>query len=117
MKEPETPPVTPDGRYIVVRGQLWRAANPHLDPQVRAELVAELMNARRAVKRALRLDDPDGLARARARVQASKVLLGERGDVWWTDGAPDLNRRMVKSTCYADWWKAALENEQISGAA
>ena len=24
------PPATPDGRYIVVRGRLWRRANPHL---------------------------------------------------------------------------------------
>jgi hypothetical protein len=24
-------PVTPDGRYFVVRGRLWRMANPGLD--------------------------------------------------------------------------------------
>jgi hypothetical protein len=24
-------PVTPDGRYIVVRGRLWRMANPDLN--------------------------------------------------------------------------------------
>jgi hypothetical protein len=34
--------------------------------------------------------------------------LGERGPVWWTDGAPDFNRRMARNTPYADWF-AALE--------
>ena len=24
------PPITPDGRYFVVRGGLWRCSNPHL---------------------------------------------------------------------------------------
>jgi hypothetical protein len=30
--------------------------------------------------------------------------LGERGPVWWHDGAPDLNRHMIKNTPYADWF-------------
>ncbi len=31
----EPPPITPDGRYIVVRGRLWRKSNPHLAEEVR----------------------------------------------------------------------------------
>jgi hypothetical protein len=30
-------PVTPDGRYFVVRGKLWRMANPGLDETTRAD--------------------------------------------------------------------------------
>ena len=40
--------VTPDGRYFVVRGRLWRRANPSLPADRRELLVRELMNARRA---------------------------------------------------------------------
>lgn len=98
------PPVTPDGRYIVVRGRLWRRSNPHLSPDERQALVAALMEARRAVRAALDANDPDALASARARVQAAKVGLGERGPVWWRDGAPDLTRHMARTTLYAEWW-------------
>ncbi|WP_252929780.1 hypothetical protein [Paracoccus sp. 08] len=38
-------------------------------------------------------------------MDAAKVLLGERGPVWWTDGAPDLGRHMVHNTPYATWFK------------
>ena len=39
----------------------------------------------------------------RAAVDAAKRALGERGPVWWTDGAPDLNRRLARNTPYAGW--------------
>ena len=42
-------PSTPDGRYFVVKGQLWRCSNPALDEALRQQLVNELMDARRAV--------------------------------------------------------------------
>lgn len=100
-------PVTPDGRYIVVRGRLWRHSDPRLPEARRQELVARLMDARRAVARALR-SEPDALAAARAAVDAAKTGLGERGPVWWSDAAPDLTRRMARTTIYADWF-AALE--------
>lgn len=100
-------PVTPDGRYLVVRGRLWRRSDPRLPAGRRQELVDELMEARRAVGRALRAD-PSALLAARASVDAAKTALGERGPVWWEDGAPDLNRRMARNTVYADWY-AALE--------
>lgn len=96
------PRVTPDGRYIVVRGRLWRAANPHLEPAHRGTLVAELMQARRAVAAARRAGESED--RAHVAVQAAKVALGERGPVWWEDGAPDLNRHMARTTTYADWY-------------
>jgi hypothetical protein len=41
--------VTPDDRYFIVRGRLWRKANPGLDQAERADLVRRLMTARRAV--------------------------------------------------------------------
>ncbi len=103
-RDEETPPVTPDGRYLVVRGRLWRRANPALAPDARESLVRALMDARRAVARALRAEDPVALRAARARVDAAKVGLGERGPVWWADGAPDLNRRLAKNTPYAQWY-------------
>lgn len=98
------PPVTPDGRYIVVRGRLWRRSNPDLAPEVRQCFVDVLMAARRAVREALASGDAAALSTARAKVHAAKVGLGERGPVWWTDGAPDLNRHMARTTPYADWW-------------
>lgn len=101
---------TPDGRYIVVRGRLWRAANPALAQAAREELVNRLMAARRAVGQALKAKDAARLAEARRDVQSAKVGLGERGPVWWCDGAPDLNRRLAKNTTYAGWY-AKLGND------
>jgi hypothetical protein len=34
-------------------------------------------------------------------VEAAKVLLGERGPPWWSDGAPDVDRRLARKTAYA----------------
>jgi hypothetical protein len=99
--------VTPDGRYFVVRGRLWRRANPDLPAHLRESLVGELMNARRAVKTALRSGNAVELAAARKAVDVAKIGLGERGPVWWTDGAPDLNRHKVKNSPYADWYDKA----------
>lgn len=96
-------PVTPDGRYLVVRGRLWRRSNPHLPDATRKALVAELMDARRSVKSALRGSAED-LRIARARVDAAKIALGERGPVWWDDGAPDYNRHLARNTPYAQWY-------------
>jgi hypothetical protein len=41
---------------------------------------------------------------ARKAVNAAKVALGERGPVWWTDGARDFNRYLAKNTPYAGWY-------------
>ncbi|RRV06713.1 hypothetical protein EGJ27_13215 [Pseudomonas sp. v388] len=99
-------PTTPDGRYFVVKGQLWRCSNPALTEDVRQHWVNELMAARRAVKAAKTAADAVLLKCARARVQAAKVALGERGPVWWSDGSPDFNRYRAANTPYADWYRA-----------
>ncbi|RST31753.1 hypothetical protein HMF7854_13580 [Sphingomonas ginkgonis] len=83
-------PVSPDGRYFVVRGRLWRRTNPHLPEGRRRCWVRALMKARRA--------------RDRAGVERAKRALGERGPVWWTDGARDWNRHLAKNTPYAGWF-------------
>ena len=109
---PKPPPLkTPDGRYIVVRGRLWRTANPGLDEDDRVRLVAALMDGRRGVAAAKRDGDSAAEVAARAAVDAAKYGLGERGPVWWTDGAPDLNRHMARTTPYADWF-ATVDNDE-----
>ena len=102
---------TPDKRYIIVRGRLWRAANPGLSADVHAHWVSLLMDARRRVKAALRSKDADELAQARHAVNEAKVALGERGPVWWTDGACDFNRCLVKNSPYADWFEGLAKPE------
>ena len=97
------PPRTPDGRYLVVRGRLWRLSDPGLSDVQRAKLVRKLMRARRDIAAARRTDDPDLARRARRRVHEAKIGLGERGPVWWTDGTPDYNRHLVRNTPYAAW--------------
>ncbi len=102
--ETDGPPRTPDGRYLVVRGRLWRASDPTLDEGERDRLVHELMQARRAVHHAKRDGSDGALAAARAAVDAAKRGLGERGPVWWDDGAPDYTRHLARTTPYAEWW-------------
>lgn len=112
----EQHPHTPDGRYFVVRGRLWRLANPALDPEIKKSLVAELMAARRSLRNPL--DAPDAMFKARLRVDNAKRALGERGPVWWTDGAPDYNRKMVTRTPYANWftrWSAEHAEGAVHG--
>lgn len=109
-------PITPDGRYFVVRGRLWRCTDPSLAPEARTRLTRELMAARRAVRTALANDDATALRAARAAVDAAKVALGERGPVWWTDGAPDVGRRLARNTSYAAWY-STLQTDEGSSAA
>ena len=100
-------PRTPDGRYFVVRGRLWRLSNPALPAAERDALVRSLMTARRAVRDAG--DDALSRAAARAQVDAAKRALGERGPPWWDDGAPDYNRHMARNTPYAEWFESVGE--------
>jgi hypothetical protein len=97
-------PVTPDGRYFVVRGRLWRTSDPSLSTEERQSLVDRLMTARRAVHTARRTDDKAAEAVAHAAVDGAKRALGERGPVWWDDGAPDFNRHLARNTPYAAWF-------------
>lgn len=99
-------PTTPDGRYFVVKEQLWRCSNPSLDGDVRERWVKRLMEARRAVRAAKAAGDTAALRQARAEVNTAKVGLGERGTVWWDDGAPDFNRYKVINTPYRQWYEA-----------
>lgn len=98
-------PLTPDGRYMVVRGRLWRVANPGLPAAEREALVRALMTARRGVRAALAAEDAERVAAARRAVDAAKVALGERGPVWWDDGAKDFNRHLVRNTPYREWFE------------
>jgi uncharacterized protein len=83
------PVMTEDGHYVVIKGRRWRATDPAIPEDVAAELRKALMAARRDVGRALRAgEDPKP---ARARVQAAKVALGERGTPWW-EQTPDERR-------------------------
>ncbi|GAA3850113.1 hypothetical protein GCM10022626_20750 [[Pseudomonas] carboxydohydrogena] len=85
-------------------GRLWRKTRPDLSEDKRQSLVAELMAARRGIATARRSGD---LAQERAyrhAVHEAKVALGERGPVWWGDGAPDFNRYMAVNTPYAEWF-------------
>ena len=84
-----------------MRGRLWRTSNPNLPEVLRESLVRDLMKARRDVAAAKRENDAVLEKDARARVHEAKVALGERGPVWWDDGAPDYNRYLVKNTPYA----------------
>jgi hypothetical protein len=106
-------PVTPDGRYFVVRGRLWRQSTPALGDAERAKLVSKLMRARRDVKRAQRTRDAALGRRARRRVNEAKVALGERGPVWWHDEAPDYNRHLAVNTPYRDWFLSLRGHEGI----
>ena len=85
-----------------MRGRLWRASNPNLPEAERQRLVNLLMDARRAVGTASRAADEAAEKLARREVHSAKVALGERGPVWWDDGAPDFNRYLVKNTPYAE---------------
>ncbi|MGY1771761.1 biopolymer transporter Tol [Blastococcus sp. SYSU D00813] len=89
---------TDDGRWIVVDGRRWRAADPALPDDVRARLLHHLGVARAAVRSAGRSGDPGALAAARVRVQLAKTGLGERGEAWW-DQDDDARRAR---------WEAAL---------
>ena len=98
-------PVTPDGRYFVVRGRLWRLANPA--SRGRPSGTADAGPDGGAPCGAGRARG-DGAARPSgpraADVDAAKRALGERGPAWWQDGAPDLNRRLARNTPYAAWF-------------
>lgn len=106
-------PRTPDGRYFVARSRLWRCTNPSLSEPERRAAVKALMRARNAVRLAAGEDETRA---ARAAVNEAKVALGERGPVWWDDGAPDENRRAPWNSSYAAWWEGLDEAERAAGA-
>ena len=83
------PPTTEDGRYVVIDGRRWRATDPDIPEDRRAELTRILMAWRREVRRTR---GTDAEARSRAGVNAAKIALGERGSPpWWEQ--TDAQRR------------------------
>ena len=98
-------PVTPDGRYFVFNGRLWRCTNPLLSEHEISAAKKQLMSARSKLRKSYIRDHPDEEAALRRDVHEAKLALGERGDPWWTDGAPDYNRKMVLNTPYKDWYE------------
>jgi hypothetical protein len=90
------PELTDDGRYVVIEGRRWRAADPAIPDERRHELQRILMAWRREVKR---VRGTDAEAVARAGVQAAKVALGERGTPWWEQERAARRRR----------WEAEVE--------
>ncbi|MFX0540969.1 hypothetical protein ACEWPM_004455 [Roseovarius sp. S4756] len=107
-------PQTPDGRYFVSRGRLWRCTDPSLGDSERRAAIKALMRARRAVQ--LAKDDAAAEADARAGVDAAKRALGERGPVWWSDEAPDEGGFNPKNSSYADWWNALSKADRQRGS-
>ncbi|ASM71854.1 MULTISPECIES: hypothetical protein [Roseobacteraceae] len=98
---PKDHPQTPDGRYFLSRGKLWRMTDPALPDDLRRAAIKRMMRARLEVRRA---EDAAAQQEARARVDAAKVALGERGPVWWDDGAPDETGAAPEASSYAAWW-------------
>lgn len=83
-------PAAEDERHLVVDGRRWRRSDPSIPEPLRAELVAELMAARRLVQ-----VDPQA---ARPRVQDAKVALGERGRAWWEPRDDEAHRDRIAAT-------------------
>ena len=81
---------TDDGRYIVVDGRRWRATDPDIPAERRAELQRVLMAWRRDVRRTKGTDEE---RRSRDGVQAAKVALGERGAPWWEQSDDERRTR------------------------
>lgn len=105
-------PATPDGRYFVSKGRLWRQTNPALSDTERRQAVKALMQARRAVRFA---ENDEQTRQARDAVDAAKRALGERGPVWWQGAAPDETQKAPWNSSYADWWAALDEASRMKG--
>jgi hypothetical protein len=87
-------------------------SDPRLAPTNRDELVKTLMAARRAVGVARRNQDKEAEDEAHGEIDRAKTALGERGPVWWDDGAPDLNRHLARTGPYANWYANLHEDER-----
>ncbi|WP_341869958.1 hypothetical protein [Sphingomicrobium sediminis] len=84
-------------------------SDPGLLPDEKDALVRDLMRARADKGRAMVSGDDEAFIVAKRAIDEAKRALGERGPVWWDDGAPDLNRKMAKNTPYADWAAEQVE--------
>ena len=113
LMAPKDYPQTPDGRYFVASGKLWRCSDPRLTPAGRKALTSNLMAARRKVKEVQ--NNEAKLRAARRQVNAAKEALGERGPVWWDDGAPDEGGRHPKNSSHAEWWAKLAPSKKAKG--
>ena len=104
-----TYPTTPDGRYFVARGRLWRKTNPRLNDTERRAAIKALMQARRDERLAKNATEAGS---ALFRIKEAKRQLGEDGPVWWTDGAPDESGKAPENSSYADWWAGLSADEK-----
>ncbi|KUH75144.1 hypothetical protein AU184_08135 [Mycolicibacterium novocastrense] len=88
------PQLTDDGHFIVVNGRRWRATDPAIPEDRRAELTRILMAWRREVRRA---KGTDREMAARAGVHAAKVALGERGSPPWWEQTDEKRRQRYQA--------------------
>ena len=72
--------------------------------------IKRLMKARLAVRNATNEHE---VSDALELVHTAKVELGERGPVWWNDGAVDFSDRHPTDTPYADWWLSLPEESRM----
>ena len=93
---------TDDGRWLVVDGRRWRAADPELPDDVRARLLHHLGTARSAVRTAVGASDAGAERAARARVQEAKTGLGERGPAWWDQEPAERRARWEEALVRLD---------------
>ncbi|KAA0090863.1 hypothetical protein CIW49_31170 [Mycolicibacterium sp. P1-18] len=91
----DEPPLTEDGHYMVIKGRRWRATDPLIPEERRAELTRILMSWRREVRRTKGTDEERA---ARAGVQAAKVALGERGQPPWWEQTDEQRRQRWQAT-------------------
>jgi hypothetical protein len=105
-------PETPDGRYFVARGRLWRKGDPSLSDSTRRAAIKALMQARHAEGQAI--NDAERRA-ARDAITAAKCRLGEAGSVWWDDGSPDESGLHPADSRYRDWWHALDAESRARG--
>lgn len=108
-------PHTPDGRYFVASGKLWRCPDPRLTSAGVKALTKRLMAARRKMKEVQ--NNERQLKAAKRAVNSAKEALGERGPVWWDDGAPDETMKTPNRSSYAEWWANLSAAERMAGEA
>ena len=93
---------TEDGRWLVIDGRRWRAADPDLPEDVRTRLLHHLGAARSAVRAAGDAGDEAALRTARSRVQLAKTGLGERGPAWWDQTSAERATRWTDALARLD---------------
>lgn len=105
-------PNTPDGRYFVSKGKMWRCTNPALSDGERRALVKAMMKGRIGERNA---STEEEMRVARAMIDTAKRALGERGPVWWDDGAEPVDHHAPENTPYAEWWNGLSNEERATG--